>query len=526
MDNADAGWIAESLRSGFAELNAGRTGTAARHCRTILERAPANVQAHFLVGLIALETEDRRNAVSAFGTVTRLEPHHSAAWAHLGRLFVLAGQAGRAEKALAEAVRHGSCDPVVQDLIGTVHSLLGEQKAACSWYARAVRGNPAATSVRLNYASSLVFVGDMPAARAELEVALRAAPANAQAHWLLASARRAEDRCHVETMAALAGRRGLLPRAAAFLHYAIGKELEDLEDWDGAFDAFSRGAAARRRTVDYDEAAEAAAFDAAERRFSPEWFATVAEGVRDGSPIFVVGQPRTGTTLVERVIASHSRVHSAGELQQFGLSVRRLVHDDSPQGRFTAGLVEGAARIDPQVLGAEYLRATRRSRRGTPHFVDKLPTNYLYVPLIAKALPRAKVVHLVREPRDACFASFKQLFANAYPHSYEQGETARHFARYHRMMAIWRDRCPGCFYDVVYEDFVANLESEARALVDYLELPWEEACLRFHEHRGAVATASAAQVRAPAHTRSVGRWRRYGRRLKPMLDALSEAGLA
>ena len=525
MDNADAGWIAESLRIGFAELNAGRTGPASRHCRVILERAPSTVQAHFLVGLIALETGDRRNAVAAFGTVTRIEPRHSAAWAHLGRLFVLAGQAGRAERALGEAVRHGSRDPVVQDLVGTVHSLLGEQDAACSWYARAVRGNPAATALRLNYASSLVFVGDMPAARAELEVALRDAPANARAHWLLASARRAEDRSHVETMAALAERPGLPPRAAAFLHYAIGKELEDLEDWDGAFDAFSRGATARRCTVDYDEAVEAAAFDAAGAAFSPEWFAAAAEGVGDGAPIFVVGQPRTGTTLVERVIASHSRVHSAGELQQFGLSVRRLVRDDSP-GRFTAGLVEGAARIAPQALGAEYLRATRRSRRGTPHFVDKLPTNYLYVPLIARALPRAKVVHLVRDPRDACFASFKQLFANAYPHSYEQGETARHFIRYHRMMAIWRDRCPGCFHDVVYEDFVADLESGARALMDYLELPWEDACLRFHEHRGAVATASAAQVREPAHTRSVGRWRRYGRRLKPMLDALSEAGLA
>lgn len=523
MDASSAAWVGERLRLGFQALEAGRPRRAAGHCRDILVRAPKTVQAHFLVGLIALETDDRRNAIHAFGSVTRLDAAHSAAWAHLARLFVLGGQASRADRALREAVRHRSGDPIVQDLIGTVFSLLGEQHQARAWYARAVRGKPTGSQSRVNLANALVFLGDSDAAVAELETVLHQSPRHAQAHWVLASARRARDRAHVDVMARLVSERGLPPRAAAFLHYAIGKELEDLEEWPDAFEAFSRGATARRKTIEYDEAREAAAFRAAEAAFTPEWFAGAKTGVPDDSPIFVVGQPRTGTTLVERVIASHSAAHSAGELQQFGLSIRRLA--PAPLGgRFDVTLVESAAKTAPASLGAEYLRATERSRGATPRFVDKLPTNYLYLPLIAKALPNAKIVHLVRDPRDACFAVFKQLFANAYPHSYDQREMANHFVRYHHMMSTWRKRFAGTFHDIHYEDLVADFETEARRLIEYLELPWEDACLRFYEHGGPVATASAAQVREPAHTRSVGRWRKYGQRLQPMLDILTAAG--
>ena len=525
MDARQAAWVGATLRAGFRALNAGDAATASRHCRALLGRFPRTVQAHFLVGLIALDTEDRRTAVSAFGSVTHLDPTHAAAWAQLSRLFVLSGQANRADRALGEAVRHGSRDPLVQDVVGTVYSLLGDQESARRWYAKAVRNDPDAVQPRVNLASSLVFLGDARAAVAELETVLRSNPHHPQAHWLLASARRAEDRRHVETMARLAEERRLPPRAAAFLHYAIGKELEDLEDWDGAFEAFDRGAAAKRRIVRYDEAAEAEAFRAARDAFTAEWFDDGPRGVTDPSPIFVVGQPRTGTTLVERIIASHSCVHSAGELQQFALSIRRLTADAS-EGGFNAAFVRSAASVDAKALGEEYLRATRKARGTARRFVDKLPVNYLHLPLIARAFPNARIVHLVRDPRDACFASFKQLFANAYLHSYEQRETARHFVRYHRLMATWRSRFADRFIDVVYEDLVKDLETEARALIDDLGLPWEDDCLRFHEHAGAVATASAVQVREPAHTRSVGRWRRYAARLQPMIDVLNGAGLA
>jgi hypothetical protein len=304
----------------------------------------------------------------------------------------------------------------------------------------------------------------------------------------------------------------------------MGKELEDLEEWDAAFDAFDRGARARRETIDFDEKTEMAMFDAFASTFTREWLDAGASAIEDASPIFVIGQPRTGTTLVERIIVAHSQVHSAGELKQFGHNLRRLGDYREAKANSPKLAAIGSA-IDPDKLGRAYLQTTQKLRGDTPRFVDKLPPNYLYLPLILKALPKAKIVHLRRDPMDACFASYKQLFADAYPHSYDQREMARHHARYFKLMETWRQRFGDRFLDISYEDTTANLEANARALIDFLELPWEDACLNFHKQDTAVTTASAVQVRQPAHTRSVGRWRRYEAQLAPMREELREAGV-
>jgi Tfp pilus assembly protein PilF len=525
---APSAWIRDALQQGFADLGAGRLDAAAAQCRRVLESAPELAEGHFLVGLVALEMDDRRTALSAFGSVTRLRPEHGAAWAQLARLFMLLGQANRADRALAQSITHEQGDPVVQDLIGATCSLLGDQAAARTWYARAVAGDPRRVSFRVNLANALVFLGETEAAEAELSRVLELAPDNPQAHWLLSGVRRARDRGHVETLVRLAARPGLPPRALAFLFYALGKELEDLEEWDRAFAAFARGAAARRRTLTFDEAGEQAMYDALTRTYSADWLAAGAvplEAAADEPvPVFVVGQPRTGTTLVERIISAHSQVRSAGELQQFGMAVRRQT-DYRGNARFSAELMTRAAALDPWALGRAYLQGTAPMRGDAVWFVDKLPSNYLYVPLILKALPQARIVHVVRDPMDACFASFKQLFADAYPHSYDQAEMARHFVRYHRLMAVWRERFAGRILEVRYEDVAADLEPHARKLIDRLGLPWEDACLEFHRQDSAVATASAVQVREPAHTRSVGRWRRYEVRLAPMREVLLAAGI-
>ncbi len=315
------------------------------------------------------------------------------------------------------------------------------------------------------------------------------------------------------------------PRALAFLNYGLGKELEDLEEWDKAFDAFARGAKARRSTIEFDEQSEIEMYQAFDEVFTAEWLEKNATGHDDPSPIFVVGQPRTGTTLVERIITSHSQVHSAGELRQFGTCVRRL-SDYSEPTRYSAKLAEVAAEVDCEKLGKAYMVTTAKFRGSLPRFVDKLPPNYLYLPLILKALPNAKIIHLTRNPMDACFSSFKQLFADAYLHSYDQAEMARHHARYYHLMALWRERFAGRFFDIAYEDTARDVEPNARALIEFLELPWEDACLHFHEQDTAVTTASAVQVRQPAHTRSIGRWRRYDKQLDLMRTTLQEHGVA
>ncbi|MAT92742.1 MAG: sulfotransferase [Halioglobus sp.] len=512
------------LREGYALLARGDIEGAGRCCRQALAQRADLVPGHFLVGLVALEARQRRTAFSAFQSVVRLDPDHAAAWAHLARLYMSEGQVNRADQALREPLRTRPDEPVVLDMIGTTLSLMGEYDAAQAFYGRANTRRPDHPPFMQNLANNLVYQGDSDGAQRIFQRIIELQPDSPQSHWGLSSARRAADSTHIEQMRALQAGHRDNPRARAFYLYAIGKECEDLQAWEEAFEAFAAGAAARRSSVDYDEAAEAAMFEQLEQAYDQAWLDAPGSGDPDPSPIFVLGQPRTGTTLIERIIGSHSQVHAAGELQQFPLAVRRLAAYRDPR-RFSAELFDRARSLDPGQLAALYLKTTRRMRGTTARFVDKLPQNYLLLPLILKALPNAKIVHLVRDPMDACFASFKQLFADAYLHSYDQEEMARHHLRYRRLMSTWRERFAGRFFDITYEDTVSDLEPSARALLDFLELPWEDACLEFHRRGGAVSTASAAQVREPAHTRSIGRWRRYEQQLQPMARVLAEAGL-
>jgi len=522
---ADSGQLQALLQQGFQALTHGQLHRAGELCRQVLQLQPDLAEGHFLVGLVALEMSDRKTAFSAFGSVTKLQPGHAAAWAQLARLFIGDGQLSRADAALERVARNVPSDPLVCDLVGTIYTRMGEHGIARRWYEKAIARRPDHPPYLLNFANNLIYHGKTADAENVLRDILAIDANNPQAHWALAGAVKATDRGHIEQMRSLLATHDQHPRLEAFYHYAIGKELEDLQQWSEAFDAFHRGASVRRKTVEYDEAAEAEMFAFLEQGFTGDWLRDGAAGHESGAPIFVLGQPRTGTTLIERIISSHSQVHSAGELQQFGLAVRRLTRHQDPR-RFSRALFEAALGLDCGKVGAVYLESTKRVQGDTPRFVDKLPQNYLYLPMILKALPNAKIVHLTRNPMDACFASYKQLFADAYLHSYDLEEMARHHCRYRHLMDTWRERFPGRFLDISYEETVTDLDANARRLLDFLGLPWEDACLRFHEQRHAVSTASAVQVREPVHTRSIDRWRQYADQLDPMRKILEQNGLA
>lgn len=512
------------LDTGFAALAKGELEHAASCCQQALELQPELVPAHFLVGLTALEANDRTTAFSAFQSAVRLDKHHAAAWAQLAKLYTSDGQIQRADAALRETLRIRPTDPVVLDLIGATLSLMGKHEAANAFFVKANSSQANHPPFMQNLANNWVTLGDSGAAKALFKEIIALQPHSPQAHWGLAASATVTADSHIKEMQDLAARHKNDARALGFYQYAIGKECEDLQQWKPAFAAFAAGAAARRETVAFDEPAEIEMFQVLEEHFTRDWFDSLPAGNPDASPIFVVGQPRTGTTLVERIIAAHSQVYSAGELQQFGMALRRLSNYTNPK-RFSAELFIQSLTLEPTKVGGLYLQSIHKMRGNTPDFVDKLPQNYLLIPLILKALPNAKIVHLVRDPMDACFASFKQLFADAYLHSYEQGEMARHHARYRHLMAVWHERFGERIFDVRYEAIASDLEPNARGLINHLELPWEDACLDFHNQAGPVSTASAAQVREPAHTRSIGRWRQYENQLAPMASALKDAGV-
>jgi len=525
MSQAKQEKIQQLLKLGFDQLSRGNIKAAGEYCQQALKIEPKLVQAHFLVGLVGLEAGDRKTAFSAFQSVIQLDNDHAAAWAHLAKLYLSEGQVNLADAALRETRRIRTEDPLVLDLIGNTLSLMGEHNVAKAFFVHANKLRPKFPPFMLNLANNLVYHGETELSQTVLKNIIALQKDSPQAHWALSTSQKAKDTAHIDRMKEFVEQHQNNQRAQAFYLYAIGKEYEDLQQWPEAFEAFSQGAKARRATIEFDEPAEVEMFEHLKENFTEEWLTRGESGNQSSAPIFVLGQPRTGTTLIERIITSHSQVHSAGELQQFGLALRRLSNYQNPK-RFSAELFEAALQLDAKQVGNMYLQSSKRMQGNTPYFVDKLPQNYLMIPLILKALPNAKIIHLVRNPMDSCFSSFKQLFADAYLHSYNQEEMARHHARYQDLMQIWRNRFGEQFFEISYEETARNVEPNARSLLEFLELPWEDACLNFHKQDTAVSTASAVQVREPAHTRSIDRWKKYEEQLQPMKSTLIDSGVS
>jgi hypothetical protein len=244
----------------------------------------------------------------------------------------------------------------------------------------------------------------------------------------------------------------------------------------------------------------------------------------NAEPIFVIGMPRTGTTLLERILSSHSVVHPAGELQTFSVELAKhckRVEGEAPSR--AEDLVVRSALIDFTALGEDYIAGTRPGTGQTAHFVDKLPLNFLYAGLIHLALPKAKIVLLERDPMDTCYAIYKTLFEGIYPFSYDLEELANYFAAYRQLIDHWQSVMPGVMHVVKYEELVTDPEPVVDDLLSYCSLSYEEACRRFYENRNVSTTASAVAVREDLFQSSIGLWRNYEEQLKPVTEILGES---
>ncbi|WND02094.1 sulfotransferase [Temperatibacter marinus] len=519
MEDVD---VRKFLKRGYDAFNSGSLEQAIQCAKLVLKYRPDVAEAHFLVGLLSLEQKKYNMASKAFQTVTNLNPQSSAGYAQLARVFVIMGQYNNAQLALDTFESLPVSEANVMDIAGTAYSLTGRQDKAVTWYTKAI-DTEARPLFKLNRAKALMFTGDFGQARRDLDEIIQTNPEAGMPHWMLSRLSKAQDKGHIEQMLPLAQSLDNCSVDAPFLWYGLGKEYEDLEEWDSAIQAYKRGAIAQRSQIAYDEEVERELFKALHKTFTAEWFSSKrGEGVTTKAPIFIIGQPRTGTTLVERILSAHNDVHSAGELQQFRLALRQITNVNSPHV-MDATVIDAAKDMDVTELGQLYLDTSQSMRGDKLHFVDKLPVNYMYAPLIAAALPGAKFIHLVRGAEDSCVSSFKQLFADAYAHSYDLEEMARHHLRYRRLMDQWRHVLGGRMFEISYESLVQDVEKHAQDLIKFVGLEWEEACLDFHTQKAAVTTASAAQVREKAHTNSVERWRRFEQHLEPMLTILSQS---
>ncbi len=298
------------------------------------------------------------------------------------------------------------------------------------------------------------------------------------------------------------------------LHFALAKAYDDLARYDEAFAQLQAGNAIKRRLVSYDEAAVAAFFREIAAAFSPALIGERAgAGDPSDAPVFVVGMPRSGSTLVEQILASHPGVYGAGEL----LVMNDLIADlpDYPSG--IASVSDAALRR----FGRRYVEQVRAFAPGAKRIVDKLPANFRHLGMIHLALPNAKIVHVRRDPMDTCVSCYSKLFLDGLNFAYDLGELGRYYKMYEALMAHWRAVLPGhALLDVQYETLVGDFEAQARRIVAFCGLEWDARCLDFSRTERPVRTLSQAQVRQPLFASSIGRWRHYEKHLGPLIEAL------
>jgi hypothetical protein len=314
----------------------------------------------------------------------------------------------------------------------------------------------------------------------------------------------------------------LPPAERICLHFALAKAYEDCADPDRSFGHLCAGNALKRRSVAYDEAAVLGGLARLRAVFTPDLMRDRAgQGDPSATPIFVVGMPRSGTTLVEQILASHPHVFGAGELECFPTVVRELI-DGAPNADAFPELLRtiDAARL--RGLGAAYRGAIEPLAPTARRITDKLPLNFTHVGLIHLALPNARIVHVRRDPLDTCLSCFSKLFTGNQPFTYDLGELGRYYRDYEALMAHWQRLLPaGVMLELQYEDLVADLDGQARRLVAHCGLDWNDACLAPHAAVRPVRTASVVQVRQPLYRDALGRAERYRSLLGPLLEALA-----
>lgn len=495
--------------------------------RDLLQDAPQHAGVHFVLGVASLQRLQMPVALEHLRAAVLINGKRPDYLAQFARALATARLFREALVAADRATSLSPSDPLTLDTLGVVYTQANQHEKALAAFRGAVQQVPGHASYRFNLATSLTFSGDIAGAESEYEACLRLDPGYWKAHLALSQLRRVDAaHNHIPRLQALLDQGPGHPEAPLYLHLSLAKEFEDMGRHPEAFRHFTAGKAAGGRGRGYSSARDEALFEAIMASFPVPVPAT--GGIDSEEPIFVIGMPRSGTTLVERILSSHPQVLSCGELQNFSVALKRTSGSTTPRVLDVDSIVR-ARDVDPAQLGREYLASTRPVTGGRPRFVDKLPHNFLYAGHIARALPKARIICLRRHPLDTCLGNFRQLFALSspfYDYSFDLMDTGRYYLMFERLMRHWQQVLPGRILELHYESLVDDQAGQTRRLLEFCGLPWDDACLSFEHNEAPVATASTVQVREPLHRGALQRWKRYETELAGLRELLEAGGAA
>ncbi|MFT3805762.1 tetratricopeptide repeat-containing sulfotransferase family protein [Arenimonas sp.] len=505
--------------------NAGDFDAALRAGERVLDKEPLHSPAHLMLANLRSHRDEYR--LSTRHALQAAEKMGVQSLQHIAAVTLRLITVGEYERAFAVIrkidPRAVKAPPFLVEFAQQL-SLIEQHEDALRYLDAAISYGIQADSVGYIRGNYLKFLGRLDEAAAEYERALAINPNFAYAHWALAYLGAGGDPApRIDRI-----RRTLAATAddhpdRAYLQYALFRELDGIDATREAWQALAAGAASKRRRVEYDAAAETALLDRLAAACGADFLRASVIDPSAKIPIFVLGMPRTGTTLLERILGGNRDVTLCGELNDFRMQFK-WASDHHCLGFIDETGIARLADVDFDELGQRYLQHVGWRTPSTRHFSDKNPGNFILAGLILRALPQAKIVHLRRGAMDSCFSNLKELFAaNAHPYSYDFQDLAAHYRNYSRLMAHWHSIAPGRILDVHYEAMVSDPDTEARRVMDYCGLDYRPEQIRVEDSALPVSTASSAQVRQPIHRRNIGGWKRYADALAPLERLLEGA---
>lgn len=507
-----------------AALAAGDRKTAETIFRDILKGDPSHVGALCGLAAVSLGVSRGTDAVRLLKHALKQSTHLPLIWRGLCQAYTDLGRLPEAEHAALYLLKIEAENPKNYVTLGTVYTRLMRQPEALVAFEEAARLNPAEVRLPLSIGHIYKTLGQRGESEAAYKACLQIEPRFAEAYYSLADLKNylfsdAEIRAMQSLVQGDAGD----DADQAQLHFALGRAFEHQKQYPKSFEHYAIGNARRRKMIRYDISSFENKTQRVRECFDAAFFAARAgAGHPDRAPIFVVGLPRSGSTLIEQILASHSQIEGTFELPNILTIVREFDHAN-PQHDAYPEEVRSVPFDNFAALGRRYLSETAPLRSGKPHFIDKMPNNFSQVGLIHTMLPGAIIIDARRHPMDSCFSTFKQYFAEGQSFSYDLEELGRYYRCYLELMDHWDQVLPGKVLHLQYEEMVREPETHIRRLLAHCGLPFEAACLSFHETKRPVRTASAEQVRQPMYTSGVDYWRNFEAELAPLRRALGDA---
>jgi len=521
----------DEIRQGEQFVKDGEPQKAEAIYRSILKRDPNHVEAARLLAGIAVKNDQLDDAEVFLRHAASVAPDYGRIWVDLTNVLRDQENLDDALACALEVLRLAPDKAESHVLYGSVIGAAGHHEDAISSFQKALAIAPEKAGVRCSMAHHMKTIGNQDEAIATYRQSISTKADNAEAYWSLANLKTFRfAEAEIAAMQSLLDDDDLPDESRVQIHNALGLDSEARHEYDGAFAHFEQSNLMRRKVEKYDPVENETGIDQCISVFNKDLFEkNAAAGNPDSAPIFIVGLPRSGSTLIEQILASHSMVDGTHELRDLTRAVKNVSKKAANRYRFPGGTPD-LSTDQLSAIGQDYIASTKKYRSDAPRFIDKNPNNFLFVGLLRLVLPNAKIINARRHPLDSCFGTYKQLFAFGQPFSYDLTELGEYYVQYQRLLDHWHQQLPGFVLDVQYEDVVADLDTQVRRILDFCGLPFEESCLRFHETERAVKTASSEQVRRPIYSSSVNLWRNYETHLdelihilKPLLSDLSEA---